>query len=236
MSSGDIASDQGAPSARERIVEASLQLFNERGERHVTTNHIAAHLGISPGHLYYYFRNKAEIVLVLVERYEARLAAALSVPASRRLTLSDKLGYDERVFEATWDYRFIHFSYQELIVQSEALRRRVAALQAASLGAAKSVYEALRGAGLVEATDAELEALAVNAWVLITAWPGALQATLLEGESSQVVVRARMRQGIYQLMCLEAPYLRGESQRELSKAQAEYHGRLSSPFEALSQR
>lgn len=32
---------------RDRIIMAALELFNERGESNVTTNHIAAHLGIS---------------------------------------------------------------------------------------------------------------------------------------------------------------------------------------------
>ncbi len=36
---------------RQRIVQAALELFNQQGERQVTTNHIAAHLGISPGNL-----------------------------------------------------------------------------------------------------------------------------------------------------------------------------------------
>ncbi len=49
-----------------RIVEASLELFNQHGERAMTTNHIAAHLGISPGNLYYHSRNKEEIPVCLL--------------------------------------------------------------------------------------------------------------------------------------------------------------------------
>lgn len=41
------------PSTRDRILQASLHLFNTQGERNITTNHIASHLGMSPGNLYY---------------------------------------------------------------------------------------------------------------------------------------------------------------------------------------
>ncbi|MGE8356801.1 MAG: TetR/AcrR family transcriptional regulator [Microvirgula sp.] len=53
----------------DRIVSESLALFNEHGERTITTNHIAAHLGISPGNLYYHFRNKEEIVYQIFLQY-----------------------------------------------------------------------------------------------------------------------------------------------------------------------
>ncbi|MBO0217341.1 helix-turn-helix transcriptional regulator, partial [Vibrio sp. Vb2880] len=47
---------------RDKIVYAALELFNQHGERNITTNHIADHIEISPGNLYYHFRNKQEIL------------------------------------------------------------------------------------------------------------------------------------------------------------------------------
>jgi len=47
---------------RDRILEAALELFNERGTSAVTTNHVAAQAGISPGNLYYWFSDKDEIM------------------------------------------------------------------------------------------------------------------------------------------------------------------------------
>jgi len=56
---------------RGRIVDAAIQLFNERGVAAVTTNHVAGHLKISPGNLYYHFRNKEEIVREAFDRMNA---------------------------------------------------------------------------------------------------------------------------------------------------------------------
>ena len=70
-------------STKERILATSLELFNRLGERNVTTNHIAEALGISPGNLYYHFRNKGDIVFALFERYQATVEAFLQVPPDR---------------------------------------------------------------------------------------------------------------------------------------------------------
>lgn len=47
---------------RDRILTASIELFNRSGATNVTTNHIASALKISPGNLYFHFQNKEEIV------------------------------------------------------------------------------------------------------------------------------------------------------------------------------
>jgi len=91
---------------RERILAVSLALFNERGEAHVTTGMIADELNISPGNLYYHFRNKDQIVERLFERFEARVSIGLPDTAPGAGAIEDLWLYLHLMFEAIWDYRF----------------------------------------------------------------------------------------------------------------------------------
>ena len=75
-----------ARQSRERVLTAAAQLFAEDGLADVTTNHIAAHAGMSIGSLYRYFGDKAEIVAVLrsraVTELEQRFSSAVVRSAS----------------------------------------------------------------------------------------------------------------------------------------------------------
>ncbi|MFC1728819.1 TetR/AcrR family transcriptional regulator [candidate division KSB1 bacterium] len=46
---------------RQKIIEAALQLFHEKGYKSVTTREIAASAGVSKGVLYDYFKNKQDL-------------------------------------------------------------------------------------------------------------------------------------------------------------------------------
>lgn len=51
------------------ILKAASELFNEKGCLNTSTRHIADKLGISVGNLYYYFKNKEEILIEIYLRH-----------------------------------------------------------------------------------------------------------------------------------------------------------------------
>ncbi|HSP28463.1 MAG TPA: TetR/AcrR family transcriptional regulator [Ilumatobacteraceae bacterium] len=59
----------------ERILAAAARIFDERGYRSTTTNHVAAEAGVSIGSLYQYFPNKDALLVALAEQHLAAAAA-----------------------------------------------------------------------------------------------------------------------------------------------------------------
>ena len=69
-----------AEETRERIVDAALRLFREKGFDETTMRDVAAEAGMATGAAYYYFRSKEELVMALYMR-TAEGARALTPPA-----------------------------------------------------------------------------------------------------------------------------------------------------------
>ena len=206
---------------RERILDTALELFNRHGERNVTTNHIAEAMGISPGNLYYHFRNKTGIVFELFLRYEQLVAGFLQVP-DRPLTWQDKVGYLEAILQSMWETRFFHRDLAHLLNQDDELRRRYGLFVRKSLDQGLAVYRGLRAAGLIEADDEALQALLINTWVLVVNWTGFVHGLLSSDQRDDDSEKRLLGQGIYQVVCLEAPYLRGDALAHLDAVKARY--------------
>ena len=79
---------------RERILETALALFNRHGEPSVTTAHVADEMNISPGNLYYHFRNKDEIIGELYAAYESDVLPLFTVPPDRDIVVTRQKGED----------------------------------------------------------------------------------------------------------------------------------------------
>src|SRR5690554_8211584 len=91
---------------RDRILHTSLQLFNEHGEPNVTTLQIADELDISPGNLYYHFKNKSEIIDELFASFESHINNLLEVQEEVS-GIEDQWLFLRLVFESIAQYHFI---------------------------------------------------------------------------------------------------------------------------------
>lgn len=107
---------------KELILHKALELFNQHGSRYVTTNHIVEALGMSPGNLYYYFKNKEDIIfelfITMIREWESdnfQLDTTLLNPQSLALML-------QKTGEFFIKYSFIHKELQFLIQNDEKLK------------------------------------------------------------------------------------------------------------------
>lgn len=212
---------------RDRILKASLQLFNEQGERNVTTNHIAAELGISPGNLYYHFRNKTDIIYSLFIQYRALVDRYLRVPRDRVLTIEDQMFYLESVFDGLWYYRFFHRDLEYLLTTDERLRMDYREFTFQCLAEVRAVLQGLEDAGILHPhSDQEQEAMALNVWLVVTNWMAFLKTARADG-GSDATSQEELKQGIYQVLTLEMPYLTDEYYDQVAAVRERYRPQLS---------
>lgn len=195
---------------KDRILQISLQLFNERGERSVTTNHIAAELGISPGNLYYHFRNKHEIIKELMYQYQVETLDMLSLPEDRPLTTNDKINYFQVLSGQLWSYRFIHRDVYHLVESNEDFKKIYPRFAGQVMQQGQKIYQAFVDAGLMKMTPSEIEALIINLWIVLTNWTNFLYMSGHISDNNHLEEKW-VWQALRQMVFFEGPYLMGES-------------------------
>ena len=211
---------------RDKILLSSLELFNQRGERNVTTNHIAAHLAISPGNLYYHFRNKSDIIYEIFLEYEKLVDFYLDIPENRAITLEDLTFYLESVFDGLWSYRFFHRDLEYLLDSDHRLREDYREFTERCLVAINRIFEKLAEAGIIRPQPEDLRsAMSLNVWLVITNWMAYLKtAHASEGDGSLTLTH--LKQGIYQVLTLEMPYLTPEFRDRVISLREHYRPEL----------
>ena len=183
---------------RERIVQNSLELFNQQGERSVSTNHIAAHMEISPGNLYYHFPNKQAIIAVLFNQYEELVDSFLRPPQGRVATVEDKRFYLKALLAAMWNYRFLHRDLEHLLDSDPELAARYRRFSQRCLQQGQAIYRGFVDAGILAMDAAQVESLTINAWIVLTSWVRFLSTTR---EHSAHLGEEAFKRGVYRCWC-----------------------------------
>ncbi len=157
---------------RERIIEASLELFNACGVQRVTTNRIAAHISISSGNLYYHFRNKEEIVREIFPRIADAARSAIHFPEEGELTAAQVGRYHLAGIRSLWEYRFFFRDLSELVSRDSELAEDYRELQRWLIGRFVSLFQRLVSQGQMHLRDFgdDIERIATLAVILWTSW------------------------------------------------------------------
>jgi len=194
----------GARRTRDRVLSAALELFNERGSSAVTTNHVAARAGISPGNLYYWFSDKDEIVRELYARYVAAYERVWAggdsdapdqgdsfdlTPDEVLARLADGAGLSRR-------YSFLARDLLGLLHVDPLLAAEYRAVRERRITAFTHLAYSWRGRGLIRPVDDETVSDLVGAlWIIAETWLafGELDGSYADPEDGTRLLRVVLR-------------------------------------------
>lgn len=198
------------PKNRERILSASVDLFNQSGVVAVTTNHIAAHLGISPGNLYFHFRNKEEIISELFDRMCSEVYEVWA-PNKKLDTHGSPLQLIERSYEVFWKYRFFHREMYHLRRKDPVLARKWKTHIAKCMRLLQATYRHWVKTGVMKDLRDQREMQMLSDVVLITS-----SSFLQFFESPErPATRRTIRQGVDHILRFLLPYHAADRQGEI---------------------
>lgn len=189
---------------KDRILDVATQLFNAQGTNAVSTNHIAEAAGLSPGNLYYHYRNKDEIIRAIFERQFAALDVAFVLPKDRIPTLMDILEYVRINFRIMSAYTFIYRELVGLLRQDEILRKRYVEIRARGYEGFHEIIAFTAQLGLLVAPidDQTITQLADICWMISEFWLASLDM------SEQPINESNIERGIQLMLLVVKPYFK----------------------------
>ena len=155
---------------RELILTTSLELFNQHGEPHVTTNHIADEADISPGNLYYHFRSKDDIVIELFKRFLVRFQPLVEIP-DQLLEHAEDLWFRLHLsFELKGEFRFLYRNLSDLTARIPNLDRAMRGLLKRERQSAWKSLTGLEKSGVMTIDGPQKDMLADSILLSLTYW------------------------------------------------------------------
>lgn len=190
-----------------RILDAALALFNQQGTAPVTTNHIAEALSISPGNLYYHYRNKAEIVRGLFARITAAWAENYAIPADAMpdLALVEQMVAGNFAIQA--QYRFFFRDLTLLLNADPELAGAYRENREAGIVNTRGLIELFESVGVLApiGDDQALDDLVQLLWLIGDFW------LVFRDAGGTPFAETDIEQGVRLFRRLIAPYLNGAS-------------------------
>jgi len=207
----------------QRILEASLDLFNRFGEPNVSTTLIAADLGISPGNLYYHYPAKDELVNRLYDDYELELKQLLAAAGSVQ-DVEDAWFFMHSLFELIWRYRFLYRDLNNLLTRNRHIETQLQQVLAGKTLAIRALVAGMGQAGHLAIDAREVDALAQSMVVVLTYWLSFEYVRNPREALEPAQAQGALLRGAWHTLRLLAPYLAPEQRQHLLALSEAYAG------------
>jgi len=196
---------------RDRIIETSIELFNLEGAHKISTNHIIDALGISPGTLYYHFRNREEIIREIFEKIITDFNGIY--PSGDVLTVQESLKILETVYSLFYKYRFFYRDISILLSRDPLLRERYIENRIQRFRQQEFLFDMMIRSGIMRRPDSliEQENLMDNLWMVTDFWFSYVQS------SRDSITEKDIAGGIEHYFYMLKPYLEPSVVREFEQ-------------------
>lgn len=203
----------GKRNTKEKIVDVAIDLFTESGIANVSTNHIASAMGISPGNLYYHFRNKEDILWRVLMRCSEAMARLFGSPDEEVVDVTRFRRYFEEAIGILHDYRFFFENKVGLARESTRLEVALRALEQENIDKLVRIYTTLVKSGVMSGPTNrdDMDALANNSWIIFTNWLNFLHTCRGIADASA----EDRTKGLFHVYALFRPYVTEEADRQI---------------------
>lgn len=184
------------------IIQESINLFNEKGCIDTTTRHIASRLGISVGSLYYYFKNKEEIIIEIYEEFMKAISSQLTSVKDGEDKAFDYYAFLQQQMKNELRYRFFRLELNNIYQKYPKVREVFKENHLKNKVQIRKVYEHQIKYGYLKTLDKnELDFLVSNTWIIVSQW----EIYWLIDESQTEL--QRRKKGILNILYFIKPYM-----------------------------
>ncbi|WP_249870530.1 TetR/AcrR family transcriptional regulator [Oceanobacillus saliphilus] len=187
---------------KEEIVDSAVLLFNTYGTSSVSTNHIAEESGVSIGNLYYYFKNKEEIIREILECMISDWDHIWVAPSNGDI-LDGLQTIIRQSFHLEWKYRFFYRELIALMRIDEQLQQRHQEIEKQRIEEQKKLIENLINSGVIRnlRSPSDIDSLLTISWLISNYWLSFLES------DGQEITDEQVERGVQLILTVFKPYL-----------------------------
>lgn len=152
---------------KDKIIETSVKLFNEKGCLNTSTRHISNELGISVRNLYYHFKNKEEILIEIFLRYVNAVFKEISFLNHSQDEIFLLKNFLVDTLDSNIEYRFLHLELNLLLISFSKFKTIMQEQLKLEIKMIKELlYHQIKYGYLKQLNEIEIEFLVSNSWIL----------------------------------------------------------------------